>query len=168
MTEVYTTKRGLRLHLQPVGVGAIQTLLTTNQAMLKLFVESGQDVDTASMNFDQLPEQEQVTLVSDFEPLFNYCIGWGVQDDPPVEALNDLKALGVNVSTPRLARIKWLRILELDQDELGKVMGRVLAISLKGVDSAQFIKPEPKQEPEDEVAALRARIAELEAGSTEA
>ncbi len=164
--EEFETKDGLVLHLKPVSTGAIQSLLGSNKAMLSLFVRTG-EADDKTRAFDSLSDEEQVALLADLEPLFNYCIGWGVTDDPPPEAASELKMLGLTVNHRREARIRWLRILELDQEDMGRVMGRVLALSMakaKG-ESTPELSPE---DPGDEVAALRARLAELEAAESEA
>jgi hypothetical protein len=166
--EEFVTKKGLTLHLKPVSTGAIQSMLGGSRTMLSLFVSSDEDVNAAYDEFDSLSGEEQAALVADFEPLFNYCLGWGVTDDPPPEAADELKMLGLNISNRREARIKWLRILELDQEDMGTAMGRVLALSMAKTNAGTGEEPDfqpdgPASEQADEAAALRARLAELEA-----
>jgi len=65
------------------------------------------------------------------EKLFNYCAGWGVTDDPPQGAADELEALGLaDLDKPHLARANWLRFIALvDDDEISSLIGAVLALS---------------------------------------
>lgn len=65
------------------------------------------------------------------ERLFNYCAGWGVSDDPPPEAVDELAAMGLaDLDKPHLARANWLRFIALkDDDEISSLIGAVLALS---------------------------------------
>ena len=67
------------------------------------------------------------------EQLFNYCAGWGVTDNAPEDAIEELAELGFRMDTARLARINWIRysLLE-DEKEAGKLMGAVMTFSSRG------------------------------------
>jgi len=71
--------------------------------------------------------------------LFNYCVGWGVKDDPAQEESEELMALGFRADTPRLARVSWLRFLLLkDDEEAGRLEGAILthsALCWAGIES---------------------------------
>lgn len=101
------------------------------------------------LSFDRKVEAAQLT-----EQLFNYCAGWGVTDDPPASAMKDLETIGCDVSTPRLARVNWLRFVELCEDEVDMLIGHVMALSQ--LERASRLQPKA-------VADDKARIAELEA-----
>lgn len=133
----FVTKDGLELHLKQVNVSAVQSLLGSSSVMLDLFTRtSGDESDV----FERMSPAEQAQALADFEPLMNYCIGWGVTDDPPEESLAELKLLGVDPENRREARVKWLRILVLDQEDAGELMGRVLAFSMRSEEEAAVLE----------------------------
>ncbi len=140
--ETFVTQDGVELTIKPVSIGAIQSFLGGSPVMMDLFslAASGGDMEAA---FREMDETQQAQALKDFEPLYNYCIGWGVETDPPEEALDELALLNIRPKSKREARIKWLRILVLDQHDIGLLAGRVLALSSPGVDEA-----ESEEEPE--------------------
>lgn len=128
----YETESGLVLHIKPVSTGAVQSLLGSSDVLLGMFsnMEDFQDLSDVT-------EQETIAMLREFEPLANYCIGWGVTDDPPKEAMVELDILGVKPRGKREARIKWLRLLVLDQEDMGRLVGRILALSMSGEGEAE-------------------------------
>jgi len=73
------------------------------------------------------------------ERLFNYCAGWGVSDDPPPEAVEELAAMGLaDLDKPHLARANWLRFIALaNDDEISSLIGAVLALSARAQAGAE-------------------------------
>lgn len=158
----FMTDNGLELHIKPVSTGAVQSLLGSSDVLLQMLRADGFQVAKATMT-----DQDIVALLKDFEPLANYCIGWGVTDDPPEEALADLETLGIKPRSKREARIRWLRLIELEQEDLGRLVGRILSMSLN--DESENAVPAlsdedvvQEREREAELEMLRARVAELE------
>lgn len=145
MQDTLTLKNGRVLHLQGVKLGPLRNLIMQFGGF-KVFENPDSIRDLTGRRMSQ--------AVQSVEVLFNYCAGWGVVDDPPEEAMEDLAALGLPTGSARQARANWLRYLELSDDsEMGDLIGLVMALS------AEPVEPE---EQEDEIAKLRARIAELE------
>lgn len=150
-------KSGTLLHLRAVNPDAIFSIYR----QMGFYEEV-----TRNPDFEGSPEQwakeweerlsfeKKVNTAQLTEQLFNYCAGWGVTDDPPESAMTDLQTIGCDASTPRLARVNWLRFVELDEDEADLLIGRVMALSQ--LSRAERLKPQA-------VADDKARIAELEA-----
>ena len=86
-------------------------------------------------------------------------MGWGVENSPSEEKCAELEAMGFDMHLPKIARVNWLRYTQLeDTEEAGLLVGTIMALA--------FQEPEPETPAElPEVAALKKRIAELEAGS---
>jgi len=145
MQDTLTLKSGTVLHLKGVRPGPLRNLILQFGG-IKIF----EDPDSLK----ELTGKRMSRALGATEVLFNYCAAWGVTDDPPEEAMDDLDALGLPAGSPKQARANWLRYLELsDDDEMAELIGLVMALSVPQDDEPE--KP-------DEVAMLKARIAELE------
>jgi len=155
MNDTFQTKSGHTLHLKPLRRDAIMPILEkfggpsmvqNSDALRNL---SGRALDRANAATVQL---------------FNYCAGWGVEDDPPSEMLDVMSNTGFGSDEPYLARINWVRYFALgDEDEAGAFIGAVLTYSTQQwAQAEQPVQPEPPQ-AEPETDALRAYVAELEA-----
>jgi hypothetical protein len=128
--ETFVTQSGVELTIKPVSVGAIQSFLGDSPFLLDMFSRTASGDEDVEAVFQELTPAEQTKALSDFEPLYNYCMGWGVETDPPEEAQVDLALLRIHPQTKREARIKWLRILVLEQVDMGELVGRILALSM--------------------------------------
>ena len=119
-----TLKSGMVLHLQPVKWTALWHILRQIGGTEML------DNPDALMN---LKGGDMLKAADATEKLFNYCAGWGVSDDPPREAVEELEVMGLaDLDKPHLARANWLRFFALaDDDEISSLIGAVLALSAK-------------------------------------
>lgn len=125
--DTFALKCGVVLHLKRVSQTAIRPILL-RFGNVRVFETPEQLLDLQGRAAERAVEAT--------EQLFNYCAGWGVTDNPPTEAVEELAELGFRVNTPRLARINWLRYLLLEGDEeMGQLISSVLALS---------IQPEPE------------------------
>ena len=122
--EELTLKSGMTLHLRPVKWTALWHILRQLGGPEML-----ENPDTL-MN---LKGGDMLKAADTTERLFNYCAGWGVSDDPPREAVEELEAMGLaDLGKPHLARANWLRFIALaDDDEISSLIGAVLALSAK-------------------------------------
>lgn len=70
------------------------------------------------------------------DQLWTYCIGWGVVDDPPEDAMAELEMMGLVSPSPRLTRANWVRWLLLDdQGDAWSIFWAVwMATMLSGED----------------------------------
>ena len=122
--EELTLKNGTVLHLRPVKWTALWHILRQ--------IGGTKLLD----NPDELMKLEgadALKAADTTERLFNYCAGWGVTDDPPQGAVEELEAMGLaDLDKPHLARANWLRFIALaDDDEISSLIGAVLALSAK-------------------------------------
>lgn len=62
----------------------------------------------------RLPDDELQAARDVIDQLWTYCIGWGVVDDPPEDAMAELEMMGLVSPSPRLTRANWVRWLLLD------------------------------------------------------
>jgi hypothetical protein len=110
---------------------------------------------------NRLSLDEKVNAAQLTKQLFNYCAGWGVKDDPPESALTDLQAIGCDISTKRMARINWLRFIELDEDEVDTLIGHIMALSQLG--RVARLKPQSTTNDKSRIAELEAEVEKLRA-----
>lgn len=120
----FELKCGVTLHLRQINRQALRPI------MLKL---GGASALQNPEDLRDLTGKRAEQAVLGIEQLFNYCAGWGVTDDAPQEAIEELAEMRFRVDTARLARISWIRysLLE-DEDEAGELVGAILAFSSKG------------------------------------
>jgi len=157
---------GTTLHLKCVNPDAIFSLYR----QMGFYDEVARNPD-----FDGSPEEwaaewesrlsfeEKTRAASLTEQLFNYCAGWGVTDKVPQPALVELQTIGCDVSTPRLARINWLRFIELGESEIDLLIGRVMALS--HITRAGRLQPQATENDKARIAELEAEILKLKDGS---
>ena len=110
------------LHLQPVKWTALWHILRQ--------IGRPEILDNPDMLMN-LKGGDMLKAADATEKLFNYCAGWGVTDDPPQGAVEELEAMGLaDLDKPHLARANWLRFIALvDDDEISSLIGAVLALS---------------------------------------
>jgi len=119
----FKLKCGMALHLKQVNRQALRPI------MLKL---GGGSTLRDPERLRKLTGKAMDQATQGVEQLFNYCAGWGVEDDAPEEAIAELTEMGFRVNTVRLARINWIRYLLLeDENEGGEFVGAVLTYSSK-------------------------------------
>jgi len=117
----FELKCGITLHLQQVSQTAIRPILL-RFGNVRLFEHPEELINLEGRAMERAIEATQ--------QLFNYCAGWGVKNDPPEEAIEELEEIGFRVNTPRLARINWLRYLCLDGDEeMGSLISAVMGLT---------------------------------------
>lgn len=119
--DTFEMRCGVTLHLRQINRMALRPI------MLKL---GGGSTLRDPKRLRNLEGQEKDRATQAANQLFNYCVGWGVTDDPPEEAVEELAETGFRVDTARLARINWIHYLLLeDEEEGGELIGAVLAYS---------------------------------------
>lgn len=159
-------KSGTTLHLRSVNPDAIFSLYR----QMGFYDEVARNPDFAGTPGEWAAEwesrlsfEEKSRAASLTEQLFNYCAGWGVTDKPPQSALEDLQAIGCDTSTPRRARINWLRFVEMEEDEVDPLIGQVMALSQ--LTRATRLQPQAVANDKARIAELEAEVAKLKNGS---
>lgn len=130
--NIFLTKAGVTLHLQSLNPDAISYLyqeMGFYDALAQIGDFDGTPGEWAQKWDANLGLESKIQATEKIEQLFNYCCGWGVSDDPPANAVEELKIIGLETSSPRIARINWLRFLLLEEEETGLLIGSVMALS---------------------------------------
>lgn len=157
--SVFESRSGAELHLMPVNADAIFELynrMGMYDALNDVREFDGSD-EWAERWESTLSLDERLTGAQLTQQLFNYCAGWGVTDDPPPEAIDELKLIGRDTSSRRAARIDWLRFIVLEPGEAAELIGRVMALTqMRGMKQEQTVR-----EKEARIAELEAQVAEL-------
>ena len=109
------TKNAGMLELQPVN----------QQALLDIMLEMGGVEALSNENFT--PEGEKAILASN--RMLTYCLGWGVKNAPPSDALATLEALGKPTNLPEIARANWLRYIALESAEMSELVAAVMKLT---------------------------------------
>ena len=60
-----------------------------------------------------------------------YCMGWGVKNEPPPDAIATLDALGKPTDLPEIARANWLRYLVLTNQEASDLIAAVMKLTFE-------------------------------------
>ena len=65
--------------------------------------------------------------------LFNYCMAYGVENNPPEEAVEELNALDLAPGIPTALRVTWLNYMVLeDAEEAGLLAAVIMALTFRG------------------------------------
>jgi hypothetical protein len=137
MKDTFELECGITLHLQPLKQSAVHSILRHL---------GGWPSDKSVEYLRSLTGEAAKRANKASAQLFNYCVGWGVKNDPTSEELEELVAFGFPTSTPRLARVNWLRFMLLDDDEAGLLNGAILSYSaLCWAKAAGYIEPKPEE-----------------------
>jgi len=125
MRDTYTTKKsGIELKLKPVAKLALHNIL---YRMGISFTPGG---PSPFEQFGAKTDTEKTKALETFGQLFGYCITQGIETDAPKSAVEELEASGFPVDNPNIARLHWLRGIELDdQEEAGKLIGLIMALT---------------------------------------
>ena len=125
--EELTLKSGMTLHLRPVKWMALWGILR----------KFGKDALSDPDKLLKVEGDQALDMAEATDQLFNFCAGWGVSDDPPVEALAELEEMGfVKPGQPHLARANWLRFLVMEDDEeFSELIAAVMALAAKQAEA---------------------------------
>jgi len=141
--DTFELRTGQVLHLQPVKATMLRHLLSKFGG-LRNVLDDPQGINklTGSARFRALDAIDQI---------FNYCAGFGVEDNPTEEELDELAELGFRVDKPHLARVSWLRLLLEDDEEAGNLLGAVM-----------LLEAPAESEKDARIAELEAKLAAIE------
>lgn len=125
------TGNGTQLTCVPVRKLPVQDLLFKLGITGKLV--EGADPDQIQDQLQQASAAKQVELAKAAMSLFNYVMAYGIEENPPEEAVEELQALGVAPSNPKALRATWLNYLVLeDSEEAGLLAGVIMALTFRG------------------------------------
>jgi len=160
--NTYTLKNGLVLRLLKVSQDALVSLYADPDlaAMFRNPELLGQ-ANASEMIKANLEAGELDTAWRANEGavrLFNYCVWKGVENNPTPSEKAELRMMGfLPVDTAGLARVNWLRYIQMENsDEAASLVGAVMTYAFSDDESDEL-------EEKDEIAALKAQVAALEA-----
>ena len=109
------------LKLKKVKTGPLQSII------MKI---GGPEYVNNPEKIKSLTGKRQWDAIQAVDQLFNYCAGWGVDADPPLEDNELLIALGADLTQAHLTRALWIRQCVFDSDvEAGQLVGAVMALA---------------------------------------
>jgi len=120
--EELALKCGVTLRLRPTGMPAVRNLI--EQA-------GGWSLLTNPERLAELSDEDNVKYSVASNRLFLYVAGWGVENDPPPEAIEELETLGWTATSKKLIRARWIRYLLADESEIGALLGRIIFLSMR-------------------------------------
>ena len=129
----FITNSGLELDVVPVSQVGLRNLMFGGGAMRKVFSGgvNGNTAEVMAKISEKLTQQEAVQLGQDGVRLYNYVCSYGVTTDPPEDALEELAAIGYDLGNPRVARMRWLQLLVLDEEDSKNLLGEIIRITFK-------------------------------------
>ena len=116
------------LKVQAVGVNAL-SFLEAKYSLHEFYEAISKGDDDTKEWLSSLTPERDAEISRGLDLVLNYCLTWGVAEDPPDEDLDVLAAMGIDVSNPKIARLYWLRIIRLDGNEAVMVQNSVRALT---------------------------------------
>ena len=123
--ELETKKAGM-LELQPVN----------QQALLDIILDMGgmEAIAAIAANTLNAIGGGNHKIVAGANRAMTYCLGWGVTNEPPPDAIATLEALGKPTNLPEIARANWLRYLVLADQEASDLITAVMKLTFEGMN----------------------------------
>lgn len=115
--------------------GVTLELTAVNPAILRSIIASFDGVEKIAKNPQSLLSlsgPKQIKAMEAAEKLYTYCFGWGVITNPP----EDDPILALAPDNPQARRGMWVRSIGADDKELGEIIGRVMALTFGGQQTA--------------------------------
>ena len=159
MRNTFTCECGEVLYLRPVN------MMVAGNISRKMIEYLNKEQMDSLLSEDLTTEQaiqlfgENIGIISSIgDRLFNYCAGWGVENDPPTDDGNVelMNLLGVSPSNPHLYRAEWVRSLMGSEEEAQLLVKAVMGLSNR----------QPVSEDDDKdalIARLQAKLDEANA-----
>ena len=130
------TANGTELVCQPVRTLPIQDLMF--KIGLPSSMASSANAEEISAALKKGNDVEQMKTIKASLALFNYCMAYGIETDPPEEVIEELSSLGFTASTAPARRAMWLNYLVLeDVDEAALLAGVILSVTKTSKEEAK-------------------------------
>ena len=123
-TNEFVLANGNVLHLRP-----LKNLAPVRHIYIELAKLGGLE---GLKNIKKIPKANQTRLISLYQQLSRYTIGWGVIDDPPTDAGEVLSVLELEPrpNRPNIGRADWLMFCEIGgDDERQALISEIMAIT---------------------------------------
>lgn len=122
------------LTVRPVGANALAFLDSKHE--LGAFYQRAHHAPGVIQAWMQgLSEERQAQINDGLDAMLNYCLMWGVVDEPGEEDVELLEAMGFSSHNERVQKLYWLRLVRLEDSEAGAVMFAVRRLTfLQGLE----------------------------------
>lgn len=118
--------------MQTQNAGVLELCAVNQQALLDIILDMGGLEAVSAGNFTG----DNGKAIAASNRMLTYCMGWGVTNDPPAEALETLSALGKPVHLPQIARANWLRYLVLTNAEATELIAEIMKLTFGEQDGS--------------------------------
>ena len=115
------------MELETKKAGVLELQAVNQQALLDIILEMGGIEAIAAEQFNP----QSIKVLSAGNRALTYCLGWGVKNTPPQEALDTLEALGKPTHLPEIARANWLRYLALTNEETSDAVAKLMKLTFE-------------------------------------
>ena len=113
------------MNLETQNAGPLELRAVNQQALLDIILEMGGLEAITAGNFGA----DTGKAVTAANRMLTYCMGWGVVNDPPADALETLAALGKPIHLPQIARANWLRYIVLTNEEGSALIAAIMQLT---------------------------------------
>ena len=107
--------------------GTLELQAVNQQALLDIILDIGGIEALTTQQYSDMGK-----ALNGSNRMLTYCLGWGVVNDPPPDAIETLDALGKPTHIKELARANWLRYLALDNEESAELIAEVVKLTFGG------------------------------------
>ena len=128
---VFVTENGTELDIVAVSEVGLRNLLFGSGALRKVYGAGKSTDQILNQVSSQLSQEEAIRLRADGVRLYNYICSYGVTTDPPEDALEELVAIGYEVHNPRVARMNWLQLLVLTEEDSKNLLGEIIRLTFQ-------------------------------------
>ena len=128
----FETSNGLQLQLRPVSTVTLDAIINELGGFDLLLELSNQTPEQVERHFRAYePQRLQAYLAAQRRQLL-YCLGWGVVNTPPPEAIAELELLELNSTYPNVQRAHWLVYAAgLQREDKARLIGAVMALTYR-------------------------------------
>lgn len=126
-----TTKSGVELEVKAVSPVALRNLLFGSGSLRRVagIAARNDDADALQAIQKSLTQEETLNLSADSTRLYNFICAYGVTNDVPEDELEQLQAMGFAVEKPSIARMHWLQMLVLDDEDSKILLNEVIRLT---------------------------------------
>jgi hypothetical protein len=125
-----TLSTGLELELQPVSQVAIDEIIIDLGGYELQWQLAALDDEALRSHFAGYAPAEMTAYLDAQHRQMLYCLGWGVADEPPPEAVDALRVLKRDSEFPQVRRAYWLfYVAGLTRADKALVIGGVMALT---------------------------------------
>jgi len=124
------TTNGIELEVRGVSSVALRNLLFGSGAFRKMAsLVNKSNAEVIGEIHNTMTKEEQLRLSAENTRLYNFICVYGVTTDAPADAVEQLQAMGFPVDSPSIARMHWLQMLVLDDEDSKNLLNEVIKLT---------------------------------------